>query len=244
MNNLTAVIIAKNEEKMILDCIKSVNFADRVMVVDCQSEDKTAEISRKAGATVLSHVFKDFAFLRNYPLKFVHTDWILYIDADERVNEHLKKNILQNLTGIDSVYYLIRKNYYFGRPWPKKEKILRLFRTKALKGWYGKIHESPRFFGQPQTLNGELLHYTHRNLEEMLEKTIVWSGMEAALLFKADHPPVTWWRLIRVFITGFFNSYVRDRGFLVGGIGLIESIYQGYSMFITYVKLWELQNQK
>ena len=75
----------------------------------------------------------------------------------------------------------------------------------------------------------------------MLNKTIEWSSAEAMLRYNAGHPQMTWWRFPRVMLTAFFDSYIKQQGFRAGAIGLIESIYQSFSIFITYAKLWELQ---
>ena len=128
--------------------------------------------------------------------------------------------------------------------WPYIEKLERLFRKDSLKGWKGKLHESPIIDGAIGDLDGFLLHYSHRNLSEMLKKTIEWSKIEAELRFKANHPKVTWWRIPRVMITAFFDSYIKQEGWKVGAIGLIESLYQSFSMFITYATLWEMQEKK
>lgn len=76
----------------------------------------------------------------------------------------------------------------------------------------------------------------------MVEKTNKWSDTEALLRFNSNHPKMTWWRFPRVMLTAFFNSYIRQGGWKAGAVGLIESVYQSFSMFITYAKLWELQN--
>jgi hypothetical protein len=78
----------------------------------------------------------------------------------------------------------------------------------------------------------------------MVTKTNEWSLEEAKLRFDAGHPPVVGWRLIRVMITGFWRSFISQGGWKAGTVGWIESIYQGFSMFITYAKLWELQQKK
>ena len=78
----------------------------------------------------------------------------------------------------------------------------------------------------------------------MVEKTNQWSDVEASLRFKSKHPQVTWWRFIRVMWSAFYKSYIGQRGFKAGVIGLIESIYQAFSMFITYAKLWEMQTNQ
>jgi hypothetical protein len=77
----------------------------------------------------------------------------------------------------------------------------------------------------------------------MLNKTIDWSQTEAQLRYSGKHPKMAGWRFFRVMATGFFNSYIRQKGYKAGTAGLIESIYQGYSMFITYARLWEMQQK-
>ncbi len=87
-------------------------------------------------------------------------------------------------------------------------------------------------------------HFTHQNLSQMLTKTIEWSDHEAKLRFDAKHPVMTPLRFVRVMITGFMDSYIQGKGYKNGTEGFIESVYQAYSMFITYAKLWEKQNKK
>lgn len=241
MNNITAVVITKNAEQVIKDCLKSISFADKTLVIDCNSTDKTVEVALKNKAQVVKTEFQDFATLRNLALKYVRTKWTMYADSDERVTDDLKKNILEIIATNVSAISFNRKNYYLGKPWPKSEVITRMFQTDKLKKWQGIIHESPVYTGSSVLANGELLHYTHRTIEEMLDKTITWSTFEAKLRYDNYHLPITWWRLIRVYLTGLFNSYLGEQGIRAGKIGLIESLYQGFSMYITYLKLWELQ---
>lgn len=246
MRNITAVIITKNEEAVIGECLKSLDFIDKILVIDSDSTDNTCQIARKLEAKVVKHPFKDFAETRNFALKLVNTDWLLYIDADERVTPKLQKEIVRaTQKGDVQAFSFTRKNYYLGKEWPYKEVVTRLFLKEKLICWQGKLHETPQVKGKVKKIDGELLHFTHRSLEEMLDKTIEWSGVEAKLRLQSGHPKVTWWRLIRVFFTGFINSYIFQKGYKVGAIGFIESFYQGFSMFITYVRLWEMQkNQK
>ncbi len=120
----------------------------------------------------------------------------------------------------------------------------RLFWKDSLIKWKGKVHESPVVSGSVGILNEPLLHYTHRTLDEMVNKTNEWSATEAKLRYEAGHPPVVWWRFIRVMFTAFSDSYFIQGGWKAGVTGLIESIYQSFSIFITYAKLWELQESK
>ncbi len=112
------------------------------------------------------------------------------------------------------------------------------------KGWKGQLHESPVIEGEVGELNGYLLHYTHRTLSQMLKKTIEWSRVEAQLRYNSGHPKMSWWRFPRVMISTFFDYYIVQRGYKIGTAGLIESMYQSFSIFVTYARLWELQNSK
>ena len=87
------------------------------------------------------------------------------------------------------------------------------------------------------------MHYTHRDLESMVNKTAAWSSIEAAQRYKQNHPKISWWRFPRVMLTAFFNSYIIQGGYKAKTVGIIESVYQAFSIFITYAKLWEMQKQ-
>jgi len=247
VNNISAIIIARDEEDRIADCLDSVSFCDEIIVVDNASSDRTSQIAQRMGAKVVNADFRDFSELRNLGLKKASGELVLYIDADERVDPVLKKNIENIARGADgaSVYRVIRKNFYLGnREWPKTEKMERLFRRDDLKGWKGKLHESPIISGRSAELGGFLLHYTHRNLSQMLKKTIEWSKVEAELRYNAGHPRMSWWRFPRVMVGTFLNYYIVQGGYRIGTAGLVESMYQAFSIFVTYARLWELQNSK
>lgn len=244
---LSGVVIAKNSEDVIKDCIISLSFCEEVIIVDGGSTDRTVPLAKKLGAKVVKGVGNNFSKQREIGRNESKGKWILYIDTDERVSEELKKEILHVVSHekIIHAFRIKRQNYYLGNhPWPKIEKLERLFQKKYLKGWYGTLHETAMVEGEMGELDGLLLHYTHRNLSSMLAKTIEWSGYEAQLRADAHHPKMTWWRFPRVMLTAFYDSYIRQGGWKIGTAGLIESMYQAYSMFITYARLWELQQKK
>lgn len=244
-NNLSAVIITKNEQEVIGDCIESLAWCDEIIVIDSKSTDETPTIAKEKGAKVFVNDFKDFSTQRTIGQETAAGEWILYIDADERLSDELKQEIINTIKSPKSEAYKIkRKNFYLGKAWPDDEHLERLFLKSHLKGWTGLVHETPIVDGTIGILEGVLNHYTHRTLEAMLQKTIVWSSVEASLIYKSNHPPITWWRLLRVFATGFFRSYVSQKGYSVGTVGLIESMYQGFSLFITYARVWELQHHE
>ncbi len=247
---LSAVIIAKNGEELLKDCIASLKFCDEILVVDAGSTDNTVQLAKHLGAKVIHGSDGDFARQRNIGKEAAKGEWILYIDTDERVSDLLRKNIQFQISNsqfpMEVVAYRIkRKNFYLGNhPWPKIEKLERLFYKNNLEEWYGKLHETPKVTGEIGDIDGFLLHYTHRDLTSMLFKTILWSQTEASLRLETHHPKIVSWRLIRVMATGFFDSYIKQGGWKAGTMGLIESIYQSYSMFITYARLWEMQQMK
>jgi glycosyltransferase involved in cell wall biosynthesis len=243
MIKISAIIIAKNAEGIIADCLDSLSFCEEIVIVDSNSEDRTREIAEKMGAKVIQYSTDDFSKMRNMGMKKAIGEWILYVDADERITPELALSIKNGIShGSEAGFKIKRKNFYFGNhEWPYVEELERLFKKDKLEGWYGKLHESPKITGEIGALDGYLLHYTHQNLTSMVNKTIEWSKIEAELRYKAGHPRMSWWRFPRVMLTAFFDSYIRQHGWRVGTVGLIESMYQSFSMFITYARLWELQ---
>lgn len=243
--DLTAIIITKNEEKNIKDCINSVLFADEIIIVDSESTDKTVETAKKCSGKVkvFTHKFQDFSTLRNFAQSKASGNWILFVDADERISDGLKSSMIAAIkTNKFSAFKLERKNFYFGKyEWPVTEKLERLFLKEKLKGWYGLLHESPKFDGELGELNGFLNHYSHRNLTEMVEKTNKWSEVESGLLLSANHPKMVSWRFLRIMLTKFWDSFIKQKGYKLGTVGFIESMYQAFSYFIVYAKLWEKQ---
>jgi len=253
---LSIIIIAKNEEKIIKDCLESAMWADEVILIDSGSTDKTVEIAKKYKAKIikLPSVKLEFSKWRNAGLKAAEGDWVLYLDADERVTPELKEEILKKLQNSKTpktkivAYAISRKNFYlgkevrFGGSWP--DYVKRLFRREKLKGWKGRLHEEPVFEGKLGHLKEPMIHLTHRDLSSMIEKTSQWSKIEAELLYDAGHPPVTWWRILRVIFSEFWDRGIRKQGFRDGTVGWIEIIFQVFSRFITYARLWERQQEK
>lgn len=245
---LSVIILAKNEAEMIGECIDSVKSlnAYEILVIDDGSADDTISIAQHKGATVITHNKKNFAEAREFAMHKAKGDWLFYIDADERLSTQLAdemKNVISNNSPVISGYCVRRVNYYLGRRWPKEETIARLFQKIKLKGWFGEVHETAKVDGTLGVLKAPLYHYTHCNLSEMVANTGVWSEVEAKLRFDAKHPHVVWWRILRVMGTTFFDYYFTQGGWKVGTVGIIESMYQSFSMFVTYARLWELQNK-
>lgn len=240
---LTAVILAKNEEDKIIACLKSLKFVSEILLIDNGSTDRTAQLAKKAKAKIIESKADDFSFLRNLAKKRAAGEWLLYVDADERVTERLAgeiKKAVNNKTY--NAYYLTRINYFYGVNFEKQEKMIRLIKKEALLSWQGCLHETAAVRGNIGILSQPLLHFAHNDLSRMVEKTNAWSEIEAQLRFKNNHPAVSWWRFLRVMLTAFYTAYFRDKGYRLGTLGLIEAVYQSFSIFVTYAKLWQKQN--
>ncbi len=244
---ISVLIISLNEEDVISDAIKSVaDFADEVVVVDGGSSDKTIEIAEKFGARVVKNKFKDFSDQRNLAATVAKGDVLFYLDSDEQATPEFIIELKQRLDlnpGLAG-FYVRRKTFYYGRDWHFEDRVQRVFRRDKLKEWYGVVHETPKVEGKLGDVFEPILHYTHRNLEQMIAKTNEWSESEAELRLRANHPKMNIWRFPRVMITAFFGSYFKGGGWRNGTAGIVEAIYQMYSMFLTYAKLWELQTRK
>jgi hypothetical protein len=172
--------------------------------------------------------------------------WIQNGNSDEDVTPTLKNMILQVIGSNEFAGYAIpRRNIFLGHEmkwggW-SPDFVLRLIKKDKLEGWYGELHEQPKINGTICHLKEPLIHVSHRNLTEMVEKTNKWSEVEAKLMFTSGHPKMNIFRFCSAGFREFWYRGVRHLGFLDGTVGIIEIIYQTFSRLITYSKLWELQ---
>ncbi len=247
---LTGIVITKNEEKMIGDCLDSMSFCDELLVIDNGNTDRTNAIAKSKKARVIVSHGTDYSQIRNDGLKAARGDWVLYVDADERVLPALQSDIHSVISSPSqnfSAYKISRSNIFLGRKmnyggWGG-EYIIRLFKKSDLQAWENPLHEQPKFSGQLGTINSHLLHYSHRDLSSMLEKTIEFTLYEAKLRFDMGHPQMTWWRFFRVMFTEFWLRFVKLSAWRDGTEGVIDGLFQVFNTFIIYARLWEMQRQ-
>lgn len=246
---LSVVVLTKNEEDRIKACLESVKWADEIVVSDNGSKDNTLEIAKRYTDKIFQVNLQDFATWRNFAAEKVSGDWMLFVDPDERVLEPLKKEIEGMISVSDfSAYALSRRNIIFGTEvkygpfWP--DWVIRLLKRKDFEGWVGKVHEYPKFKGKLGYTKNSLLHLTHRDIDQIVLKSLEWSKIDAKLRFEAGHPKMTGWRFLRIFTTEIFNQGILRRGFLNGKVGVMDSLLQVFSMFMTYVRLWQMQQEK
>lgn len=246
--NLTAIVPAKNEAKFLPGCLESLQFADQIIVIDDNSSDNTVEIAQQAGATVITHQWSGFSDQKNTAAARATGEWLLFIDADERVSKSLKKEIQHlNPEGV-TLYRIPRKNIILGKAlqhggwYPDYQE--RLVKKAAFIGWEGRLHEHVKLRQrQVKKLKNPIIHLTHRSVTWMLKKTTRYAQIEAALRYEAGHPPVSLKHFISAMGREFWYRAVKKQGFKDGLRGWIEILYQTFNAFIIYFFLWEMQNK-
>jgi glycosyltransferase involved in cell wall biosynthesis len=251
-SSLSVVVIAKNEGEFIKDCLESVRWADEIVLLDGGSTDQTVAIARQYGARIVPQKTKvmDFAAWHNQGKEEVKNKWLLYLDADEQVTADLRKEMEKMIKRNDNLaaYAMPRRNFLLGQElkyggWYPDYQI-RLFKKDRLVKWEGRLHERPVFEGRLDYLNKPMIHLTHRSLSTMVEKTKKWSEIEASLLFRNHHPPMVWWRILRMMISEFFWRFGKQQAWRDRTVGWIEGVFQVFNRSLIYIRLWELQKKK
>jgi len=243
---LSVIILVRNVAHEIIPAIKSSQFADEIIVVNTGSTDSTLDICRKFGTKIVHTTGDSFAKWRNDGAKTAKGEWLLYLDSDERVPVKLAKEIIDTINKPEhSAYTISRYEIFLGKHldhWPDP-RVLRLMKRVALKRWEGRLHEQPKLTGTTGKLKQQMVHLSHKNIDEKLSNTLEWSKTEANLLLDAHHPPMAGWRFIRIILTEFWSRAVKQRLWRDGTEGWVEIIYQMFSKFITYERLWEMQRK-
>ena len=250
VNNLTGIVIAQNEAKNITACLENLShLTERILVIDNNSTDQTATLAQKAGAKVIPLDLQNFSQLRTLALRHVKTDWVFYLDADERLTPDLANEIAQMVaTGAYQAGSFLRQNFFYGSKITaggyQRDLVTRLFLKKNLRSWQGKIHESPVYSGQAHTFLTPLLHFTHRSTAENLIKSAHWTAMEAELLAAAPQTkPVKGGTLLRKGLAEFYRRYFLQKGYRDGRTGFMEAFVQGLNRSLVYLQVWEKQLQ-
>lgn len=246
MPSLSVIVLAKNVQDEIITALKTAAFADEIILIDTGSTDDTIKVSRPYVTKIVKTTGQDFAAWRNLGAQESGGDWLLYLDSDERIPVGLFreiKSVLENPK--HSAYTIPRHDIMLGKylkHWPDS-RVLRLIKKSALKKWQGKLHEQPTIEGSIGKLNQALVHLTHKNIDEKVLNTLNWSHLEAEMIQKSGHPKMVGWRFWRIIATEFWHRFIRQGLWKDGTQGHIEIIYQIFSRFITYVRLWEMQQQ-
>lgn len=247
MSRLSVIIITYNEEKNIRDCLDSVEWADEIVVVDSHSQDRTRQIAASYTKKVYEVDWMGFASTKNYALNHATGDWILWIDADERVTPELAteiRSILYNENPNIDGYMIPRKAYFLGR-WIKHcgwypGYVLRLIRKRDAKFNKSNVHEGFDFDGRSDKLIHALDHYTDRDIKHYFKKYNHYTSLAVLDLKKKNRTFKLSDLLFRPFYA-FLKMYFMKLGFLDGIQGFILCVFSASYVFTKYAKLWEIE---
>jgi glycosyltransferase involved in cell wall biosynthesis len=247
---ITATVITLNEEHNIAAALESLTWADEIIVVDSQSDDRTVEIARTFTDRVFSRPWPGYSAQKNFAAEQATNDWIFSLDADERVSKELADEIGQLKRGAEpesAAYRMPRLTFYLGRwirhsGWRPDNK-LRLYNRKHAR-WRGDyVHETLETDGRVERLNGDILHYTVRDAGEHHLRMNRYTTL-AAQQSHSQGKRVTMASLYVSPVVVFLRSYVFKLGFLDGIPGLAIARFAAHYEFLKNLKLWEMWKNK
>lgn len=248
---LSVVILVKNEEERIKDCINSVKeWVDEIIVVDDESVDKTVEIAKNLGAKVLKRKMEIEGRQRNWAYQQAKNLWILSLDADERVTDGLREEIIK-LFGKNpefNGYTIPRKNFIgnywlrYGGEYPAPQ--LKLFRKDKFK--FEEVNVHPRAFleGKCGHLKNDLVHYSYRNFSDYLNKLNNQTTREAEKWMLTGRKMTFWHALWRALDRFFYRRLFRKKAYRDGIYGFMVALFSGLYQLLSYAKYREMIENK
>jgi glycosyltransferase involved in cell wall biosynthesis len=242
MPRLSAIIITKNEAANIGACLDSVAFCNERIVVDCGSDDGTPAIARSKGANVTGHAWQGFGPQKNFALSLATGEWVLSIDADERVTPELAIEIEKMIgEGRADGYEIRRRTRFLGREMLQSrlfpDHILRLFRRGRARFTDALVHESLICAGPVGRLAGTLLHDPVARLEDALSRVDRYSTASAEMLITKGRK-ASFAAGIAHGMWMFFRIYILRLGFLDGPIGFLFAVANAEGSYYRYMKAW------
>jgi glycosyltransferase involved in cell wall biosynthesis len=243
---LTVAIIALNAGAQIGPCLASAQFADEILVVDSGSSDDTLVVAERHGARVEVKEWLGFGRQKQHAVSIARNDWVLCLDADERVSERLALSIREALAGRRyRAFRMARRNRFLGRWLAHGEGYpdwtVRLFH-RAHAGWSNDdVHEAVLTTAEVGRLDGDLLHDSAEDVATYMSKQNRYTTLHAEALF-AQGVRASYWRLVASPLVRFLKFYVLRVGFLDGGPGFAHIAIGCGNTFLKYLKLIELQN--
>lgn len=242
---ISATIITLNEEKNIGACLKSLDFADEIIVVDSGSTDRTKEICRAHPLVSFhEHPWEGFGRQKNIAAELASHDWIFNIDADERVSSGLRRSVSSADMLAFAGFKVARENYFGNRRikhcgW-YPDFNLRLYDRRKGRFSDSEVHERVNCEGTVGTLSGNLLHYSYEGISDFIGRINRYTSLSAVEIVKAGKKPGVGSMIFRPFYT-FFRMYFLKAGFLEGHAGLMLSLLFAQYTFLKYAKARELK---
>jgi glycosyltransferase involved in cell wall biosynthesis len=249
MSRLSVITLTLNEERNIAGCLDSVAWADEIIVIDAGSTDGTLELARKYTSHVEVLPWKGYGAARNSALDRATGEWVLWLDADERVTPELAGEIRDIVAagGPEADGYAIPRRAYFCGKWIRHcgwypSRVVRLFRRGKARFSETRVHEQLVIDGRVEDSRHDLLHFTDPDLKHYFAKFNTYTSLAAQDLFNAGRR----FRLSDILVKPAFilvKMYIVRLGFLDGVHGLVLSIASAAYVFAKYAKLWELEQQ-
>ncbi len=244
MSKLTACIIAKNEEATIERALKSLSFADEIVVIDSFSTDQTLSLSKKYTNAVYQNQFKGFSDQRNFALSKCSGDWVFFLDADEETSPELGFKLKQiaiepeeqhpHCYSIKRVEYFLGKELNYGPGNPSHQ--WRYFKKNKVR-FEGHVHEFPRFDGGVGKIDFPIFHNPNLGIDRFLTKLNHYTTLEALDRFSQGQR-TSLLHIVGTFLTTFFKNGIRYGGFLNGREGFILVLLESFSRVVRHMKLW------
>lgn len=253
MVNLSVIILTNNEELFIERCIRSVIWADEVLVLDSGSTDRTREIAYSLGANVYEQQWLGYSAQRDKAISLAKNDWVFLVDSDEIVTPELAHSIQEAFNGsLDerNGYSVNRRGDFYGILMPNTSPPKRLLNyVRLFNRRYSaydstmKVHEEVRFPGKAILLKGDLIHWRAYMMDEYITSANRYATLEAEALndkrYRVNGLTIFLRPLLR-----FVWCYIFHKEFLLGTRGLIHAMLLATREYIRYTKLWEMQNAK
>ncbi|WLD22744.1 glycosyltransferase family 2 protein [Flavobacterium dauae] len=245
---ISALVITLNEAKNIRDLVNNLDFADEIIIVDSYSTDETLAILKEfSNIKVYQHTFQDFSSQRNIALKYAAHNWILFIDADERISENLRNEILKtvSLNETKQGYYFKRKFYFLDRPMGfsglRTDKNLRLFKKEGAQ-YRGLVHEKLNI-ANTGTLQNYLTHYSYSSYGHFKDKVVYYNKLKALEKIKKGVKPSVFMSIFHPVYT-FLNRYFFRLGILDGKKGYIISKIYAQAINERYKEMFRLMKEQ
>jgi glycosyltransferase involved in cell wall biosynthesis len=237
MPTLSVIIPTFNEEAYIVDALRSVAFADEVILIDSFSTDRTVDLSRPYTTKVLQRTFDSFSSQKNFALQHATGDWVLFVDADERVTHSLEREIKATIgQPLHDGYKLLFPHFYMNRfLYHHSDHVLRLVKREGAY-FTGTVHEKLHCGGSVGKLKNPMLHYTYKGLEAYIQKKERYAWFQAQQLYDRGKK-ASWYHFVFKPSYRFFSSYILRGGFRDGIPGLTVASVNAYGVFQRYVKL-------
>jgi glycosyltransferase involved in cell wall biosynthesis len=245
---VSVVVITKNEEDNIADCLQSAAWADEIIVVDDESTDKTRDIAKKYTGKILIRRMENEGRHRNWAYEQARNDWVLSLDADERITEALASEIRSLLTSKPEykAYAIPRKNHIgnywlrYGGEYPAQQ--TRLFLKDEFKYEEAEVHPRAFLEGDTGYLKGDIIHYSHRDIADYVRSMNSQTTLEARKWVLSGRKMSMGHALWRALDRCFYRRLLRKKSYKDGVYGLVVAVLSGMYQIVSWVKYWEMKN--